>query len=84
MNIGRGSGRVSGLRNFTGRNLTNNNNGICWRCGQQGHHRWDCRQNAQANLVEDNQSGYGIFDGQGGLDEFSNLNIFMISATSSA
>ena len=36
----------------------------------------------QANLVEDSQVGYGTFGEQGGLEEFSSLNIFMISAQS--
>ena len=44
--------------------------------------RRDCRQLAQANLVEDEQEGYGTFGEQGGLNEFSNLDIFMISALS--
>ena len=46
------------------------------------HQRRDCRLQAQANLVEDEQEGYETFGEQGALNEFSNLDIFMISALS--
>ena len=62
---GRNSGRISNSRNSSGRNHTNQNNGTCWRCGQLGHHRRDCTQQAQANLVEGEQQGMGLLEIKG-------------------
>ena len=83
LNRGRNSGRVSSSRSNTGQNHTANNSGTCWRCGQHGYHQRDCRQQAQASLVESGHTRYGTFGEQESLEDIATLDIFMISAQSS-